>query len=104
MSQQKLPLQLNNIEENINIDTILKTIPLALDVEDKIVQKLALFYFPYSVGFEIETNTQNIRIFDEIPYLIANASSVNELRFRIPNGIKGIQCLFNISIYLKKYD
>ena len=103
MSQQKLPLQLNNIEENINIDTILKTIPLALDVEDKIVQKLALFYFPYSVGFEIETNTQNIRIFDEIPYLIANASSVNELRFRIPNGIKGIQCLFNISIYLKKY-
>ena len=103
MSQQKLPLQLNNIEENINIDTILKTIPLALDVEDKIVQKLALFYFPYSVGFEIETNTQNIRIFDEIPYLIANTSSVNELRFRIPNGIKGIQCLFNISIYLKKY-
>lgn len=103
MLQQKLPLQLNNIEENINIDTILKTIPLALDVEDKIVQKLALFYFPYSVGFEIETNTQNIRIFDEIPYLIANTSSVNELRFRIPNGIKGIQCLFNISIYLKKY-
>ena len=103
MLQQKLPLQLNNIEENINIDTILKTIPLALDVEDKIVQELALFYFPYSVGFEIETNTQNIRIFDEIPYLIANTSSVNELRFRIPNGIKGIQCLFNISIYLKKY-
>ena len=103
MSQQKLPLQLNNIEENINIDTILKTIPLALDVEDKIVQKLALFYFPYSVGFEIETITSDIRIFDEIPYLIENKSSMNELRFRIPNGIKGIQCLFNISIYLKKY-
>ena len=103
MSQQKLPLQLNNIEENINIDTILKTIPLALDVEDKIVQKLALFYFPYSVGFEIETMTENIRIFDEIPYLIENKSSISELRFRIPNGIKGIQCLFNISIYLKKY-
>ena len=32
-----------------------------------------------------------------------NKSSTNELRFRIPNGIKGIQCLFNISIYLKKY-
>ena len=103
MSQQKLPLQLNDIEENISIDTILKTIPLALDVEDKIVQKLALFYFPYSVGFEIETITENIRIFDEIPYLIENKSSISELRFRIPNGIKGIQCLFNISIYLKKY-
>ena len=51
MLQQKLPLQLNDTEENISIDTILKTIPLALDVEDKIVQKLALFYFPYSVGF-----------------------------------------------------
>ena len=48
MSQQKLPLQLNSTEENISIDTILKTVPLALDVEDKIVQKLALFYFPYS--------------------------------------------------------
>ena len=72
MSQQKLPLQLNDTEENISIDTILKTIPLALDVEDKIVQKLALFYFPYSVGFEIETMTENIRIFDEIPYLIEN--------------------------------
>ena len=103
MSQQKLPLQLNDTEENISIDTILKTIPLALDVEDKIVQKLALFYFPYSVGFEIETITENIRIFDEIPYLIENKSSISELRFRIPNGIKGIQCLFNISIYLKKY-
>ena len=103
MLQQKLPQKIDDTEENINIDTILKTIPLALDVEDKNVQKLALFYFPYSVGFEIETNTQNIRIFDEIPYLIANTSSVNELRFRIPNGIKGIQCLFNISIYLKKY-
>ena len=103
MLQQKLPLQLNDTEENISIDTILKTIPLALDVEDKIVQKLALFYFPYSVGFEIETITENIRIFDEIPYLIENKSSINELRFRIPNGIKGIQCLFNISIYLKKY-
>ena len=103
MSQQKLPLQLNDTEENISIDTILKTIPLALDVEDKIVQKLALFYFPYSVGFEIETMTENIRIFDEIPYLMENSSSISELRFRIPNGIKGIQCLFNISIYLKKY-
>lgn len=103
MSQQKLPQQINDTEENINIDTILKTIPLALDVEDKIVQKLALFYFPYSVGFEIETMTSDIRIFDEIPYLMENKSSVSELRFRIPNGIKGIQCLFNISIYLKKY-
>ena len=103
MSQQKLPQQINDTEENISIDTILKTIPLALDVEDKIVQKLALFYFPYSVGFEIETMTENIRIFDEIPYLMENSSGSNELRFRIPNGIKGIQCLFNISIYLKKY-
>ena len=68
MSQQKLPQQINDTEENINIDTILKTIPLALDVEDKIVKQLALFYFPYSVGFEIETMTENIRIFDEIPY------------------------------------
>lgn len=103
MLQQKLPLQIDDTEENISIDTILKTIPLALDVEDKIVQKLALFYFPYSVGFEIETMTSDIRIFDEIPYLMENKSSVSELRFRIPNGIKGIQCLFNISIYLKKY-
>lgn len=103
MSQQKLPPKIDDTEENINIDTILKTIPLALDVEDKIVQKLALFYFPYSVGFEIETITSDIRIFDEIPYLMENKSSTNELRFRIPNGIKGIQCLFNISIYLKKY-
>ena len=103
MLQQKLPPKIDDTEENINIDTILKTIPLALDVEDKIVQKLALFYFPYSVGFEIETITSDIRIFDEIPYLIENKSSTSELRFRIPNGIKGIQCLFNISIYLKKY-
>ena len=104
MSQQKLPPKIDDTEENINIDTILKTIPLALDVEDKIVQKLALFYFPYSVGFEIETMTSDIRIFDEIPYLIENKSSISELRFRIPNGIKGIHCLFNISIYFFNFN
>lgn len=103
MSQQKLPLQLDNSEQNINIDTILKTIPLALNIEDKVTQQLGLYYFPYSVGFEIELTSDNYTVYDDIPFLIKNESSSGELRFRIPNGIKGIQCLFNISIYLKKY-
>ena len=96
MLQQKLPLQLNDTEENISIDTILKTIPLALDVEDKIVQKLALFYFPYSVGFEIETMTENIRIFDEIPYLIENKSSIILGNIvMIYRNLFSIQCINN---------
>lgn len=70
------------------------------------MQELALFYLPYSTGFEIECCTQpdiSVSIFDEIPYLIENKSEQDELKFRIPPGIEGLHCLSHISLYLRKY-
>lgn len=105
MLQQKLLLQQQQ-EENLNIDNIIKTIPISLNINNKIVQELALYYLPYSTGFEIECFIQNeefLDIFKTIPFLISSENDKDELRFRIPNGIKGLHCLYHISIYLKKY-
>ena len=60
----------------------------------------------YSTGFEIECSCKedvNFKAFRNIPNIIeADVNTCNEQRFRIPNGIEGLQCLFNISIVLKK--
>ena len=90
----------------MNIDDIIQKIPISLNKDDKAVQELALFYLPYSTGFEIECyckDEADFKVFRNIPDIMeADVSKGSEQRFRIPNGIKGLQCLFNISIVLKK--
>ena len=93
-------------QEEENIDSLIKRVPLALELGDKIAEELGLFYLPYSTGFEIECCMQPdipLSIFNDIPYLISNTSEADELKFRIPQGLKGLHCLSHISLYLRKY-
>lgn len=62
---------------------------------------------PYSVGVEIECNmgpNYNDKFFESIPYIMDVDIDNGEQRYRIPNGIHGILCLYFISIQLKKYS
>lgn len=65
-------------------------------------------YLPYSVGIEIECNSDyrnNIiyDIFSKITDIMDISGGDNEVRFRIPNGLKGLICLYNICLELPKY-
>ena len=95
-----------------SIDKLIKTLPTALDITLDSVQSLGLYYFPYSVGIEIECPMNEkeysyqdlLTIFKQIPYImVADVNPHDEQRFRIPNGIEGIICLFHISGNMKKY-
>lgn len=91
--------------ENGNIDYIIKTTPVVLDVDSEDVNKVGNYYLPYSTGFEIECeqgSSFNVENFLNIPYILDVNVDSYEQRFRIPNGIKGIQCLYNISQELIK--
>jgi hypothetical protein len=89
--------------ENINIEKVLRTNPfLALDISN--IEEIALKYLPYSIGIEIEcdrNDNYNIENFKNIPDIVEVLSTNGEERFRIPNGIKGLCCLYNISEQLK---
>jgi hypothetical protein len=87
------------VEENGNIDDIIKIFPLALDKEDEEVKNLALYYLPYSTGFEIECDNQGSThknsLFQTIGLLHCDINS-HEQRFRITNGIEGLNQLYKI--------
>lgn len=85
-----------------SIDNLIKTNPLLLDAKDDNVHKVGNYYLPYSTGFEIECRMLpnfSRNSFVTIPGIItADVNSSNEQRFRIPNGIKGLQVLQRVSI------
>lgn len=88
-----------------NIDEIIKTTPIVLDINDKSVNRVANYYLPYSTGFEIEcvqSESFDVQNFLKIPNILDVNVDSSEQRFRIPNGILGLNCLYNISIELKK--
>jgi hypothetical protein len=61
---------------------------------------------PYSTGIEIECNSLDNfdeSIFEKIPDIMAVNCDSCEKRFRIPNGLRGIICLYNICQELPKY-
>lgn len=54
---------------------------------------------PYSIGIEIECilkDTFNLENFKNIPNIIEVSASFGEIRFRIPNGVRGLICLYNV--------
>ncbi len=61
-------------------------------------------YLPYSIGIEIETEYLKEAVLDEfnVIYLLRNSSSNGELRFRIPNGLRGLICLYLLTIAIKR--
>lgn len=65
-------------------------------------------YLPYSIGIEIECNSDYGSEFLRNEFLkIKNIMEVSggdmEIRFRIPNGLNGIICLYDVCKILPKY-
>lgn len=87
------------------VDSCIKKAPLALDSirSTELLNYVETFFLPYSIGIEIECNeleTYNIEVFKSIPNIMAVNSSSCEQRFRIPKGLDGLICLYNISLAL----
>ena len=103
-SQKPLPVLIKG-EENGNLEQLISTIPIVLDTEDNDVRKAGRYYLPFSTGFEIETFQSkkfDVTNFTNIPNILHVQVDNDEQRFRIPKGIEGLICLFNISSQLKK--
>jgi len=87
------------------LEEIIYRSPLALlKIKDKNVIRQINSYLPYSVGMEFECYKKEGFLesnFTNIPYIMAVDTDSNEQRYRIPPGIKGLICLYNISIQLK---
>lgn len=87
------------------LEEIIYNAPLVLlTLEDEEMIELANHYLPYSTGFEIECHQGagfNKEAFTDIPHIMAVNVDSHEQRFRIPNGIAGILCLYHISEQLK---
>ena len=81
------------------------TSPLALlSIKDKRLINIINNYLPYSIGIEIECNqssTFDLNNFLNIPNIIEVNIDSNEQRFRIPNGLMGLICLYDICNELK---
>lgn len=83
----------------------LKNNPLALVLTKD--QKIIDYFnnlIPYSTGFEIEcdmSDLYNEEDFKNIPFIIDVDNNISEQRYRIPNGIRGMICLYCICYHLK---
>lgn len=91
-------------QEEGNIDSVISSVPIALDVKDKAVKKVGKFYLPFSTGFEIECDKSDkfdVKNFEDIVDIMDVNCDSHEQRFRIPKGIKGLNCLYKISQQLK---
>lgn len=87
------------------IGEMLNTNPLSLLAikDEQVIDKLNSL-IPYSSAFEIECDKSeeyNEDCFKNIPDIMAVQNDICEQRYRIPNGLRGIICLYNISYQLK---
>ena len=86
------------------IEEVISITPKVLEINDEL-EKVGNFYLPFSTGFEIECslkNNRDINIFKDIPNIMEVRGGYDELRFRIPPGIIGLNCLYDISVMLKE--
>lgn len=93
------------VEEEESINKILYLNPKVFDDIDIDVNKVADILLPFSIGIEIECDklpTFNIEDFNNIPYILDVDIDSSEQRFRIPSGLKGLKCLYDISMMLYK--
>jgi len=87
-----------------SISSIITTCPLSLDIDNPDAIEAGNYYLPFSTGFEIEciySPEYNESNFKNIPYIMDVINDGGEQRYRIPSGIKGLHCLYNISLQLK---
>jgi hypothetical protein len=83
---------------------IFSTPHLLLNYPDKL-RSIAESYLPYDTGIEIEcmlSKSYNIENFKSITNIKAVDIDREESRFRIPNGINGMVCLYDICTQLKR--
>lgn len=74
-------------------------IPLLNIKNSKLIAKINN-YLPYSSAFEVECMMKrsfNIESFTSIPDIMAVDCDRGEQRFRVPAGLKGLVCLYNIA-------
>lgn len=88
------------------IEGMVSSDPLSLlAIKDEKVLEYINNLIPYSTAFEIECyygENYNVEDFKKIPDIMAVQNDSGEQRYRIPNGIKGIICVYNISRELKR--
>ncbi len=104
---------MSNLDTDKVIEEIVMQSPLALlSVSNDLRAKINSF-LPYSIGIELETsykesysnkiNSHSYRHkgFEDIPFIMEDRSTDEEMRVRIPRGLKGLICLFLISERLR---
>jgi len=101
-----------------------------LDLTDKKLIRYAESLLPYSIGIEFEcalkegyssramiarkngqiyaaskymSNSDIKGLRHHLPYVMAISTDGDEQRFRIPKGIKGLVCLYKLSLFMKEY-
>ena len=90
-------------EEEVNIDLLHKS-PLEFSIKE---QSEAEKLWPYSVGIEIECDKAfdyREEFFKAIPDIMDVNTDNSEQRYRLPSGIKGMICLWNLCDNLVKYS
>lgn len=94
-----------NEELKVLEDTIYNN-PLALLALDN-AEEIGLSVLPYSVGIEFECfkkDNYDEASFKAIPNILDVRVDSGEQRYRIPNGIKGLICLYNLCDLLQEYS
>ncbi len=98
------PYHKQKVEEEESIEKILRSNPIFL--KDTVeINKVADILLPYSTGIEIECDKRDDydeNDFKSIPDIMDVQTDSREQRYRIPSGLKGFKCLFNIYEALKE--
>jgi hypothetical protein len=82
---------------------IVSTFPTSISTKD--AEEVGEYLLPFSVGIEFECDKQdhyNLDAFKSIPYILDVNVDSCEQRYRIPKGLKGLQCLYRLSLLLKE--
>ena len=92
--------------ENINYEELLTKAPFVFKKNDTEAVEAASVLLTRSVGIEIECYKKdegfNLEDFTSISNILDVNIDASEQRFRIPTGLKGFQCLYEITKALKK--
>lgn len=91
-------------EHEIVKDCLISTPLIIKETNNPVVTRLINSMLSYDVGIEIECNQESsydIELFKNIPNIMEVGSSKEEQRFRIPSGVNGAICLYEITEILK---
>ena len=91
---------------NIVIEDAIYNNPQLLLALDN-AEEIGLLFLPYSVGIELECFKKpnyDLAAFKAIPNIIDVNVDDNEQRYRIPNGINGLICLYEITLALHEFS